>query len=89
MGMEHKQLTEILARAEKASPAPWKSYVEGRDHRSGSSFIMVGSSGDRRADIELLGGTTADQDFIAHARQDVPLLVAEIRRLQSRLAGGF
>ena len=85
--MEHKQLAEILSRAEKASPGPWKSFVEGRDHSSGSSFIRVGPDGDRRPDIEILGGTTADQDFIAHARQDVPLLVAEIRRLQSRFAG--
>jgi hypothetical protein len=34
-------------------------------------------------DIELLGATEADQDFIARARQDVPLLLAEIDRLKA------
>lgn len=33
-------------------------------------------------DIELLGATIADQDFIAHARQDIPKLLQEIKFLQ-------
>src|SRR5882757_7084383 len=52
---------------------PWKSYIEGRDHTSDSNFIMTGGE-----DIELLGATEADQVFIAHARQDIPQLLAEI-----------
>jgi hypothetical protein len=63
-----------------ATIGPWKSFVEGRDHTSGSSFIRTG-----RNDFELSGVTAADQDFIAHARQDVPMLVAEIRNLRERL----
>src|SRR5437899_266367 len=51
--------------------------IEGRDHTGGSSFIRT--EGD---DIELSGATTADQDFIAHARQDIPRLLAEIVRLK-------
>jgi hypothetical protein len=34
-------------------------------------------------DIELLGATEADQDFIAHARHDIPLLLAKIDRLMA------
>jgi len=34
-------------------------------------------------DIYLTGATNADQDFIAHARQDIPKLIAEIERLRS------
>ena len=49
----------------------------GRDHISGSSFIRT--AGD---DIELPGGFHTDQDFIAHARQDIPVLTAEIRCLK-------
>ena len=36
-------------------------------------------------DIYLTGASTADQDFIANARQDLPILIAEIRRLQGLL----
>ena len=34
-------------------------------------------------DIYLSGATVNDQDFIASARQDVPLLIREIRRLRA------
>lgn len=76
--MNENDLEAIERRCSAARPAPWVSYVEGRDHDSGSNFIMVGESDD----IELSGATVADQDFIAHARQDVPRLVAEVRRLR-------
>lgn len=34
-------------------------------------------------DIEMMGATVADYDFIAGAKQDIPLLIAEIRRLRA------
>lgn len=85
-----KSLTEadldaIEERALRASVGPWKSYIEGRDHVGGSSFIMVGEGADRRGDIELIGATVADQDFVAEARQDIPTLVAEVRALRALL----
>ena len=83
--IDEEELEEILARAEAATEAPWKSHVEGRDHTSGSSFVMTGPHGSRGDDIELTGATVADQDFIAAARQDVPRLVAEVRRLRRLL----
>ena len=81
-----KDLDEISARCEAASARPWVSYVEGRDHTSGSSFIMKGEGENRGDDIELSDATTEDQDFIAHARQDVPRLLDEIRRLKKLIA---
>lgn len=71
-----KQLKEILARCDATTPGPWVSYVEGRDHESGSDFIKTGLN-----DIELLGASKADQDFIASSKQDIPLLVNELLRL--------
>ena len=71
------ELQQMQARCEAATKGPWRSLVEGRDHLSGSDFIRTAGE-----DIELSGATTADQDFIAHARQDVPRLIAEIRRLR-------
>ena len=82
------ELEGMRKRCELATPGPWKSFVEGRDHTSGSSFIMTGIGGSRGEDIELSGATPADQDFIAHARQDIPRLLAEIRRLKASKIGG-
>jgi hypothetical protein len=79
------ELSDMEARVAATSPGPWRSFVEGRDHLSGSSFIMTGAGDQRGNDIELTGATVADQDFIAAARQDVPRLIAEIRILRQLL----
>ncbi len=71
------ELDAIRRRCEATTPGPWKSFIEGRDHTSGSSFIMTGSE-----DFYLTGATIADQDFIASARQDIPKLIEEIRLLR-------
>ena len=83
--LSETELREIERLVEDASPGPWKSFVEGRDHTSGSSFIMTGEEGHRGEDIELTGATVADQDFIAAARQAVPRLIVEIRTLRQLL----
>lgn len=76
------EIESIRQRCEAARPGPWRSFVEGRDHTSGNSFIMTGSDENRGDDIELIGATIADQDFIANARQDVPRLLDEIEILR-------
>lgn len=88
IGMTDIELSEIRLRCEAATCGPWVSYVEGRDHTSGSDFIMIGTGDSRGEDIELTGATTADQDFIAHARQDIPRLLEEIERLKGLLSEG-
>lgn len=81
--MTDEELDEIERRCEAARPGPWTSYFEGRDHMAGSNFIRVGGDGESRGeDIELIGATVEEQDFIAQARQDVPRLLAEVRRLR-------
>ncbi|WP_090742742.1 hypothetical protein [Candidatus Nitrospira nitrosa] len=86
MIISDEKLEEIRLRCEAATPGPWTSHIEGRDHSSGTSFIMTGCGGDRGNDIELSGSTDADQDFIAHARQDIPILLAEVKRLRALLS---
>ena len=76
--MTDEEISQIEGRYAAATPGPWQSFIEGRDHTSGSSFIRTTGG-----DIELSGGSHADQDFIAHARQDVPMLIAEIRHLKA------
>lgn len=82
MTLTKDDIEQIRERCNAATPGPWVSFVEGRDHTSGSNFIMTGEGLNRGNDIELSGATTADQDFIAHARQDIPRLLAEIARLR-------
>jgi hypothetical protein len=79
--MTDAELDLIEARISQATSGPWASFVEGRDHTSGSSFIRTPIS-----DIELSGATAADQDFIAHARDDLPRLLEEVRTLRRSAA---
>jgi len=72
-----KELETILVRCEAATSGPWQSFIEGRDHTSGSSFIRTG-----RYFFKETATTEKDQDFIAQARQDLPRLVAKVMRLR-------
>jgi len=81
---------ELLRKlADAASPPPWRSMIEGRDHYSGDNFIMIGREDDRDEDLYLhrdsgLAGT-ADHDFIAAARNYIESLLDEIDRLRGAL----
>ena len=79
-----EELTQIEKRANLAQAGPWKAYIEGRDHESGSDFIMTGTEGNRGEDIEMTEATDNDYGFIANARQDIPRLIKEIRELKSK-----
>ena len=72
---------EIEERCNNASLGEWKSYIEGRDMECGSNFIMTGVGGERGDDIEVQFHLDNDQDFVAHARQDIPRLITEIKIL--------
>lgn len=75
---------EELARLEllcgAATPGPWTSSLEGRDHWAGSHIVLTPSGG-----IELSGATDADHDFIAAARTLMPRLLHELRVRRARL----
>ena len=81
---------QIERRCDAASKPPWQSFIEGRDHWGGDNFIRVGGMDDSEPDMYvsrhvaegLMPASDADLDFIAHARQDLPLLLAEVRRLR-------
>jgi hypothetical protein len=67
-----------------------RAFVEGRDHWGGDDFIRVSDLGEepdmyvsRAGEAGLRPASPADLDFIAMARQDIPKLLAEVRRLQS------
>ena len=89
-GITDAELDDMEARAMAATQGPWRAFVEGRDHLSGDSFIRTGDdaapdmyvsvvSPDRSGEVPA---PVADLDFIASARQDLPRLVTELRRLR-------
>jgi len=84
-----EELNEIENRWAQTQNGPWKAYIEDRDHESGSSFIMTGEGATRQEDIELVGATIADYDFIANAKQDIPRLINEIRSLKTSRVTDF
>jgi len=76
--MTEEQLREIEARAAAATKGPWKRGLR----RDGSIWVSMGDpmSGEHfQADWDF---GLANSTFTAHAREDVPALVAEVRRLQ-------
>lgn len=98
VGLTADELTIIEGRAASATHGPWKAFIEGRDHTSGADFIRTGGLDDAAPDLYLshdspdrtglVVAPMEDHDFIAHARQDVPRLVAEVRRLRSLIEAG-
>jgi hypothetical protein len=76
--MTDERLAEIEARAKDATPGPWEP-----EHRSviGNDVVIVDDCATAGWDVY-----PANQDFIAHARADVPALVTEVRRLRAELA---
>jgi hypothetical protein len=82
------EFDELEALTAGASGAPWRAFVEGRDHTSGDDFIRVGEGETREEDMYVSRGmrpaSAADLDFIAAARNYIPRLIAEVRRLRER-----
>jgi len=88
-GMSEDELKAIEERAAQATPGPWKV----RGCRTGyDACAIVDADGlpivqdtDRDECTHLAVQDGADAAFIAHAREDVPRLCAEVRRLQGEL----
>jgi len=85
----HLDLDEIEARANAASGGPWEWCDYGN---SGQALIQPGSG---THDLNVLKTTDdwppnlRDATFIAHARTDVPALIAEVKRLRGEVAGAL
>ena len=76
--------TLMRERAEAASQGPWKSWLEGRDHEGGDSFIQTTGRWDLTIGYESAAGDhgwvkqwDADQDYIASWHPIVALAVAD------------
>lgn len=84
--MTSEELREIEQRCEAASEGPWRYEVDEKpgvvtwEHVRGPRPFALHQSTNHPQD-------SRDLAFIAHARTDVPRLVAEVRRLQAELEG--
>jgi hypothetical protein len=78
------ELDELEKLTLRASPAPWAASIEGRDHTSGDDVILIGDRREEGMYVSRDGGPASadDLDFIASARNSIPRLVAEVRRLR-------
>ena len=81
---DSRRISEIATRAEAATLGPWWEFLESRGGLGGSSMISARSD-ELSPDIYLWHGAKiapdSDIEFVAHARQDVPLLLAAARSL--------
>ncbi len=82
-------LEPIKARCEAAKPEPWKweSKYVGDDPQppNGDRDLCSGSQGVVYYSQSAMWCEDADAEFIAHARTDVPALVAEVEWLRANL----
>jgi hypothetical protein len=73
-----------------ATPGPWEALIEEREPLGGCSFISMGGFDDALPDMYVFHedkiAPVADLDFIAAAREYMPLLISEIRRLRDSSA---
>lgn len=93
--MTPEQLAEIEARAAAATPGPWEVAEAGGPRGTDEYFVRMGED-DAYSDVAIAADifdpiyneiSQANASFIAHARADVPALVAEVRRLQEVING--
>ena len=69
------RLNEIEARANAATEGPWELLGDG-EYVSGPGILVAPDDG---------GVTSADAEFIAHARTDVPWLLEQVDRRDKAL----
>lgn len=89
--LTQEELAEIRKRAEAATAGPWRWEDDLHDCEMPDLINDTQSIMDF-GDCEMFYPTQGtppdifDAEFIAHAREDVPKLLAEIERLQTRLS---
>jgi hypothetical protein len=96
--LSEDELDVIERRAAAATPGPWVGWLESQHGIGGTSFIQLSADSEDDDEIYLTRVTAgrevdgpnectdADIAFIAAARQDIPRLVDEVKRLREALA---
>lgn len=86
---EPLDLDAIEARASKATAGPWNVYA-GCSHDHSARTRGIGSDAIPKSECVFEDPCLASEDaeFIAHARDDIPALVARVRELTPRVIEG-
>lgn len=81
-------LEAIRARAEEATQGPWKVMEQGNTVPSLQVVNEVLWENPKQIKVcsSISPKREADADFIAHAREDIPALLAEVKRQAEKLA---
>jgi hypothetical protein len=79
-GKMRRLLAMVRRRAERATPGPWGHsvfdvYVAGTDDGQGHAENLFEASGDN---------AESNAVFVAHAREDIPALIAEVERQHAK-----
>ena len=82
--MTEERLLAIKARAEAATPGPFKVFYRALDFPS-AFYESLWAEGQKEVICAVSHGKNdrADAEFLAHAREDVPTLLAEVERLRA------
>lgn len=91
--MTNEELDAIRERASRASTGPWT--IEAGEY-TGANWLIASMGGsidglfytvttDNVHASELKGDARTDAEFVAHARTDIPALLAEVERLRNQL----
>lgn len=84
-GMTDERLAEVKARAEAATPGPW--HHDRVDFDSGMTLYEIwGGKYREHGWLAHVEDNKPNADFISHARQDIPELLAEVERLREQVA---
>jgi hypothetical protein len=88
--MTPEEISEIEARAEAATPGPWEGSSAFRwyPHKDVEPLIGVLGPNDENAVCwvpDEWDQWEANNSFIAHAREDIPKLMAEVRRQKKEI----
>ncbi len=81
--MDNEELQAIKQRVDAATPGPWTAKARASDGYV-DSFLGVEVEGPPDAQRGQFS-RMEDADFIAHARDDVPALVAEVEQLRAEV----
>ncbi|WNI15542.1 hypothetical protein [Actinacidiphila sp. ITFR-21] len=83
--LSEQRLAEIAARVAAASAGPWMA--DGAEiYRAPWGYVVIDLWVGEMLRIDDQGGSNADAEFVAHARTDVPVLLAEVERLTRLVA---
>lgn len=81
--MSGEEFAAIEARANAATPGPWAGY---EDETSGERYLGLFYDGGNVQPITEWTGDQEDAEFIAHARTDIPRLLAAVRERDNTIA---